>query len=115
MEAYLESKKLSGKEIELTKIETKEQIQKIKAGFQLRFPRWNAIMLQILLFKEEIDLACFLTSYYEVAIDEVMYIEAIWSDHYDWLKYVWNFNKNFIGDRRFYKYENCKKKKGGED
>lgn len=112
---YLQSKGLSGYEIELTKIETVQQIQKIKAGFQLRFPRWMAIITQILLFKEEIPLACFLTAYYEVDIDKEMYVEAIYSDHYDWLKYVWNFNKNFIGNRRFYKYENCRKKSKDND
>ena len=41
-----------------------------------------AIIVQILLQRGEVDLACFVTAQYEIQLDEVMYIEAIDNNHY---------------------------------
>jgi len=59
-----------------------------------------ANIIKILLFREEIHLACYLTAFYEFALDEIMIKQAIDSDHYLWLNFVWAFQKNFIGERQ---------------
>ena len=40
-----------------------------------------------------------------------MYLEAIDNNHYDWLKYLWAFKKNYIGNRRNYNTDLGKKEK----
>eukprot|EP00347_Sterkiella_histriomuscorum_P022855 403336899 len=56
-------------------------------------------ILKILLFKQEEKLACMLTAYYELAIDDDMIFRAIENMHYHWLQFVWAFKKNFLGPR----------------
>mmetsp|Transcript_13249 Transcript_13249/g.20707 ORF Transcript_13249/g.20707 Transcript_13249/m.20707 type:complete len:228 (+) Transcript_13249:970-1653(+) len=58
-----------------------------------------ANILKILLYREEEGLACFLTAFYEVSLDEIMIKQAIENDHFVWLNYVWVFQKNYLGDR----------------
>jgi len=68
----------------------------IKVGFQLRFPIYMANIIKVLLFRDETDLACYLTAFYEIQVDELMIQEAIDSDYYKWLNYVWAFRKNYV-------------------
>lgn len=96
MEDYINIKcELTGWDIEKTEIETKWQIKKIKVGFQLNFPKMMAQIINILLYRKELHLACYLTAFYNFTLEESMIIKAITKDHYHWLNYVWAFNKNY--------------------
>ena len=57
-------------------------------------------IIKILLFREEIDLACYLTAYYEIQLDIKIFINAINFNHFKWMNYLWVFKKNFIGNWR---------------
>ena len=59
-----------------------------------------ANIVKMLLYRSEISLACTLTAYYEVALDEEMIFSAFEHKHFEWLSYVWAFGKNYIGARR---------------
>jgi hypothetical protein len=54
-------------------------------------------VLKIALQKEEEKLACIITAYYEVTLEEEMIIRALTSENYQWLFFVWAFDKNYIG------------------
>lgn len=54
-------------------------------------------VLKISLQKEEEKLACVITAFYEVALDQEMIMRAITSENYEWLLFVWAFNKNYLG------------------
>jgi len=58
-----------------------------------------ANILKILLYREEVGLACLLTVYYELALDELMIRQAIYCEHYEWLNFLWAFEKNFLNER----------------
>lgn len=81
--------------VELTEIKTKWQIKKIKVGFQLNFPNIMAYIIRILLHREELDLACYFTAFYNFNLDERMLLEAIVNDQYRWINYVWAFRKHY--------------------
>lgn len=38
-------------------------------------------------------------AYYEVALESEMIIRAVTFENYEWLFYVWAFDKNYIGQR----------------
>lgn len=40
-----------------------------------------------------------LTAYYEVIIEQEIIIKALSMDNYMWLKFLWAFEKNYIGQR----------------
>ncbi len=42
---------------------------RIKGAFRLRFPCFMANIVKILLYRDEVNLACFLTAYYEISLD----------------------------------------------
>lgn len=51
-------------------------------------------IIKILFFKEEEDLACYLTAFYNVHVDEQLIEHAIVQNQYKWLNFVWVFKKN---------------------
>jgi len=55
-----------------------------------------ANITQILLYYDEIDLACYLAAYYEIQCDDNMIQNAIVYDYFQWLNYLWVFDKNFV-------------------
>ena len=55
-----------------------------------------ANILKILLYYDEIDLACYLTSFYEIQCDENMIEQAIKNDYFKWLNFLWVLEKNKI-------------------
>jgi len=58
-----------------------------------------AKVLRVLLYRNEIDLACYLTAHYELSLNiESDFNLAIKYKRYEWLKYVYAFKKNFDGD-----------------
>lgn len=59
-----------------------------------------ANIIKILLYKKEENLACLLTAYYEISIEDTYYYTAVENKNFKWLEFVWAFGKNFIGSRR---------------
>ena len=57
-------------------------------------------IVQVLLYKKEQKLACLLTAYYELSLEDEAFINAVKRQYFDWLKYVWAFGKNYSGSRR---------------
>jgi hypothetical protein len=49
--------------------------------------------------KKEETLMCLIASYYEIFIDHDILILALKDSSYNFLMYVWAFQKNYIGDR----------------
>jgi hypothetical protein len=49
----------------------------VKNALRLRFPCFMSNIIKILLFREELRLACLLTSMYEISIDDEMLKSAI--------------------------------------
>ena len=56
-------------------------------------------VLKIALQREEEALACVITGFYEVVIEQEMVIKALSMDNYRWLLFLWAFEKNFLGPR----------------
>ena len=54
-------------------------------------------IIKVLLFRKETDLACYLTAFYEIYLDDETIKSAIEFGHFNWLKYLYAFNKNYIG------------------
>ena len=69
---YIESVGVSGFDIELVEIETEADMVKLKKGFRLNFPVLMSNILKVLLFRDEEPLACLLTAYYEISVDQEM-------------------------------------------
>lgn len=57
-------------------------------------------IIQLLLFKDEVDLACYLTSFYELSINQSILELAIERKHHKWINYIWAFEKNYDGPPR---------------
>lgn len=56
-------------------------------------------VLKMAIEKDEEKLACIITAYYEVELNEDMIIKALTSENFEWLFFVWAFDKNYIGLR----------------
>ena len=100
-EAYVNERGVTGLDLELCEIENHEQMKRLRDTFRLRFPCFMANIVKMLLYRGEEKLACLLTSYYEISIDENMINKAVINNNYEWLRYVYCFGKNFLGVRRF--------------
>lgn len=57
----------------------------LKNQFRLKFPVLMANLIKILLFRKEEKLACLLTAYYEISIDNGLIFQAIHNKQYLWL------------------------------
>jgi hypothetical protein len=66
----------------------------------MRFPHLMSSIIEILLFREEMDLACYLTAHYDFYMDMAMIIKAIEHDYLKWLNFVWTFKKNYYQNRK---------------
>ena len=56
-------------------------------------------VLKIALQKDEEKLSCIITAYYEVIIEQDMIIKALSIDNYQWLQFLYAFDKNYLGQR----------------
>ena len=82
-------------------VETDEELERLKTKLRFKFPSLMANIVLILLHKGEEDLACFLTAYYELGLEESAILYAIDKGYFKWLDYVWAFGKNYIGRRSY--------------
>jgi hypothetical protein len=85
--------------IENTRLEDINQLQEVKKSFRTKFQNLMTNILKIALQKEEEMLACIITAYYEVIIEQEMLIKALSMDNFRWLQFLWAFQKNFLGQR----------------
>ena len=76
-------------------------IKQLKVSIQLRFPIFISKIIRILLHRGEIDLACYLTAFYEIYIEEDLVKMAIRRGWYKWLKYVFAFKKNYVNGKHY--------------
>lgn len=58
-------------------IHTDEELERLKTKLRFKFPCLMANIVQILLHRREESLACFLTAYYELALEESTILYAI--------------------------------------
>ena len=70
LEYYLDKKHISGWDIETVEITTKAHIKKLKVALQLRFPMFCSDVIKILLYRKEMDLACYMTAFYNLWIEK---------------------------------------------
>jgi hypothetical protein len=68
---------VTGSDIEMVSIQTDDDIKQLKDSLRLRFPVLMATIIKILLYRGEVALACVLTAYYEISLDEDMIFSAI--------------------------------------
>ena len=55
-----------------------------------------ANIVRVLLFLGEEPLACYLSTFYKCHFELDMIYSAIERSHYEWLNYLWVFDKNYI-------------------
>jgi len=55
-----------------------------------------ANIIRILLYRKEEDLACYLTAFYNIHLDQKLIKQAVHGKFYKWLKFVWAFDKNMV-------------------
>jgi len=71
--------------IEQTTLADIAQLIQVKASFRDKFQNLMTNILKIALQKEEELLACIITAYYEVIVEQEMVIKALSMDNYQWL------------------------------
>ena len=85
--------------IDNTRLDTINQLINVKISFRMKFQNLMTNVLKIALQKDEEKLACIITAYYEIALEEEMIVRAIALGNYKWLQFAWAFDKNYIGSR----------------
>ena len=98
-EEYLKNRGIRQQDIELVRISTEQEAGRLKSSLRLRFPVLMANLIKICLYKGEEKLACHLTNFYEIAIDEELLIRAVETKQFQWIKHVWVMKKNWLGVR----------------
>jgi len=68
--------------VENVSVDTDEDMDRLKSSMRLMFPRFCSEILKILLYREEVHLACLLTAYYELHIYEEIFELAIDKCHF---------------------------------
>lgn len=71
----------------------------LKNSLRLRFTSLTTNILKILLERGEEKVACLLIAFYEVALEDDMIFRAIENKHFQFLQFIWAFNKNLLGPR----------------
>ena len=98
-EEYLKTRGVKQQDIDLARISTEQEAGRLKSSLRLRFPVLMANLIKICLYKGEEKLACHLTNFYEIAIDEELLIRAVETKQFQWIKHVWVMKKNWLGVR----------------
>ena len=57
-------------------------------------------ILKLALYNNEEKLSCIIVAYYEIELAEEMVVRAIANDNFNFLMFVWAFDKNHIKDTR---------------
>ena len=57
-------------------------------------------IIKILLYRKEIDLACYLTSFYKIWVEKELVCEAVEHKNLQWVKFLFAFEKNFISSEK---------------
>ena len=70
---------------------------RLKIEFRTKCPYFITPLTKLLLSKEEEKLACLVIAYYEISLEQDMIINSVTLENFEWLFYVWAFEKNYIG------------------
>jgi hypothetical protein len=76
---------ISEHDIDNLDLNSKDKIILLKNNLRVKFPMLLTNILKIILFKGEDKLACVLTAFYEIALEEDMIFRAIEHSQYSWL------------------------------
>ena len=90
---------ITGNQIEQCTIETEEDLDILKKNLRIYFPSLMAKIVEILLYRQEEQLACLLTAYYELNLQSANLKTAVKEKQFKWLSFVWVFGKNWYGYR----------------
>lgn len=63
----------------------------MKKSFRAKFLNLMTNILKIALQKEEELIACIITAYYEVTLEQEMLIKALSMDNFKWLQFLYAF------------------------
>jgi hypothetical protein len=66
MKRHLERNHISSMHIEMTELSSFYHLERVKVSLMLKFPRLMSDLVQVLLDKKEIDLACYMTAFYKI-------------------------------------------------
>jgi hypothetical protein len=76
---------ISEHDIDNLDLNSKEEMIQLKNNLRAKFPMLLTNILKIILFKGEDKLACVLTAFYEITLEEDMVFRAIEHSQYTWL------------------------------
>jgi len=85
--------------IERTRINGKIHLTKVRNAFMERYENIMTNVLQIAIQRQEEKIACLITAHYEFILEDEMIFRAITNGNFEWLKFVWGFQKNYIGPK----------------
>ena len=84
--------------IEFIKMDDIHILIKIKNFFRSQSKKTMSNILRICLSKEEEKLACIITAYYDFYLEAKIVTHALKDEQYEFLRYVWAFDKNYIDE-----------------
>lgn len=96
---YLRQQGLSEQDIENTDFPTLATLQGLRSAFRIKYPSLITNITRLLLEKGEEALACQAAAYYELALDDDLLLYVIERKQFNFLKFVWAFGKNCLGQR----------------
>lgn len=99
---YLKSLGITKRDIQKVDLKKRESLRDLKTSFRLRYPILMTNILRLLLQKGEEKIACQLAAYYELSIDDEFLFYALEHRFYTILKFIWVYEKNFLGPRFSY-------------
>lgn len=73
-------------------------MKKLKASLQIRFPMLASDIIKVLLSRREMDLACYMTAFYNIWLEKEHICQAVEFRWLKWVQYVFAFNKNFLSN-----------------
>ena len=82
--------------IQETTLRDMTELTKVRVSFRFKFQNLMTNVLKIALQLEEEMLACVITAFYEVNVEQEMIIKALSINNFEWLKFLWAFDKNFL-------------------
>ena len=85
--------------IKTAQVYDQETLHDVKTIFRVKFQNLMTNMLKISLNLNEEFLACIIVAYNDLALDEDLMVFMIRNRYLDVLKYIFAFDKNYLGIR----------------
>lgn len=90
---------LSQEDFEKTSIPDEGVLEQIKTSLRRQAQVFMTNVLKIALHMHQEKLSCIIVSYYEIFLDTALLNKAVKLGFFEFLKYLFGFGKNFMGDR----------------